>query len=70
MRISGKSWTQLDCRPAVIIIVMAFLVAVIFTTTEEASASPPLLNFHFLLPLPSSPDQDLQINNFLTDKTF
>lgn len=41
---SGKSWTELDCRVAVIatvIVVMLFLVAVIFTTTEEALASPP-----------------------------
>lgn len=36
---SGKSWTELECRAAVIatvIEVMLFLVAVIFTTTEEA----------------------------------
>lgn len=30
----------------------------LFTTTEEALASPPLLNFHFLLPLTSSPEQN------------
>lgn len=59
-RLERKSLTEFDCRAAVIatgLVVMVFLDAVIFTTTEEASASIPLLNFHFPLPVPSSPDQ-------------